>query len=101
MIRVRRGLFPHFLLLILALPCGGHARAESNAAFITLTLDGDTLRAAYHLDRPLTGLIPGRGPVAWQNPVWRVETPGMEMRDQQVRATEPWAAISSPVRPTM
>ncbi|MEA1652271.1 hypothetical protein UAJ10_25090 [Nitrospirillum sp. BR 11164] len=85
---MRRGPFPHFPLVILALLCGGHARAASNAAFITLTLDGDALRAAYHLDRPLTGLVLGRGPVAWQNPVWRVETPGMEMRGQEVRATD-------------
>lgn len=80
--------FCYLALLALTLLFSGRAGAAPNAAFITLVPEGDGLKAAYHLDSPVTDLSLGRGPVAWQNPVWRVETPGMEMRGPEVRATD-------------
>ncbi|MDG3443684.1 hypothetical protein [Nitrospirillum amazonense] len=80
--------FSYVVLLALTLLFSGRAGAASNAAFITLVPESDGLTAAYHLDSPVTSLTLGRGPVAWQNPVWRVETPGMEIRGPEVRATD-------------
>ncbi|MDE1146391.1 MAG: hypothetical protein PW843_07165 [Azospirillaceae bacterium] len=70
-------------LLFFQASAGSPPRAD-----ITLSLQGASLRADYRLDQPVTSLHLGQGPVAWQNPVWRVATPGMVLQNQEVRAAD-------------
>ncbi|MEE3622550.1 hypothetical protein UCD39_00885 [Nitrospirillum sp. BR 11752] len=80
------------VLVLLALLMGWPARATvppvPPAAYITLSPQGASLRATYRLDTPVTRLSLGEGPVAWRNPVWRMETPGLVLQNQEVRAAD-------------
>ncbi|MBB6251314.1 hypothetical protein [Nitrospirillum iridis] len=75
-----------FCLFLLLATTG--ARAATPVAHVSLSVQGASLRASYHLDQLVTTLPLGQGPIAWRNPVWRVETPGLILRDQEIRAAD-------------